>query len=182
MYPKSDVFLIENKIDRELLVKESFYINENNKLLKDHLNNIYIPNSGISIKLNTDKYTIHKMGPTFFNNVFKISELGAGASVYCTKNEEIYKNKQIFTAWGCSKDQVQHYFNEILNCNLNLDDLNDLKRVKQFSNETIKKMIKEDEKIFDLIFKGNYAQDPYCANWIYDQKGLEKLILQKTLM
>ena len=133
VYPKSDIFLIEKKINRELLVKESFYINENNKLLKDHFNNIYIPNSGISIKLNTDKYTIHKMGPTFFNNVFKISELGAGASIYCTKNEEIYKNKQIFMAWGCSKEQVQHYFDEILNCNLNLDDLNDLKRVKQIS-------------------------------------------------
>ena len=175
VYPKSDIFLIDKKINRELLVKESFYINENNKLLKDHFNNIYIPNSGISIKLNTDKYTIHKMGPTFFNNVFKISELGAGASVYCTKNEEIYKNKQIFTAWGCSKEQVQHYFNEIINCNLNLDDLNDLKRVKQISNETIKKMIKDDEKIFDLIFKGKYAQDPYCANWIYDLNGFKKI-------
>ena len=42
-------------------------------------------------------------------------------------------------------------------------------------------MIKDDEKIFDLIFKGNYAQDPYCANWIFDLNGFKKLILQQTL-
>ena len=181
VYPKSDIFLIEKKINRELLVKESFYINENNKLLKDHLNNIYIPNSGISIKLNTDKYTIHKMGPTFFNNVFKISELGAGASVYCTKNEEIIKNKDIYTAWGTSKERVQHYFNETTDCNLILDDLEDLKIIKKFSNETIK-MIKDNESISDLIFKGNMLETPIVQIGFMIKKGLEKLIHQKTLM
>jgi len=175
VYPKSDVFLIENKIHRELLVKENFYLGEHSKLLKESLNDIYIPNTGISIKLKTNKYTIHKMGPTFFNNVFKISELGAGASIYCTKNEDIIKNKHIYTAWGTSKERIQHYFNETTDCNLNLDDLEDLKIIKKFSNETIKKMIKDNESISDLIFKGKYARDPYCANWIYDQKGFRKI-------
>lgn len=175
VYPKSDIFLIKNIINREFLVEENFYINENNKLIKDSINNLFIPNSGISIKLKTNRYTIHKMGPTFFSNVFKIPELGVGASIYCKKNEEINKNQKIYSAWGSNKEQVQKYFSEALGYNLNLENLNDLKRVKQFSNETIKKMIKEDDYISDLIFKGKYAQDPYCANWIYDQKGFRKI-------
>ena len=175
VYPKSDICLIKNNINKELLVKENFYLNENNKLLEENFNKLYVPDSGISIKLKTNKYTIHKMGPTFFNNVFEVSELGAGASVYCTKIEEIKKNQEIYLAWGSSKNQVNKYFNSMLDTNLDLDNLDHLKRVKQFSNEKIKKIIKEDNFISDLIFKGKYAQDPYFANWIYDQKGFRKI-------
>ncbi|GIR94456.1 MAG: hypothetical protein CM15mP96_1140 [Gammaproteobacteria bacterium] len=57
VYPKSDICLIKNNINKELLVKENFYLNENNKLLEENFNKLYVPDSGISIKLKTNKYT-----------------------------------------------------------------------------------------------------------------------------
>ncbi len=175
IYPKSDICLVKNLLNKDLLITEDFYLSDNSKLLNDNFNDLYIPNSGISIKLKTNKYTIHKMGPTFFNNVFKNSELGAGSSIYCMKIEEINKNEQIYEAWGTSEEEVKSYFNTIFQQTLNLKKLDDLKRIKSFSNERIKALIKGDDLISDLIFKGKYCDDPYSANWIYDQKGFRKI-------
>jgi hypothetical protein len=176
IYPKSDAYLLFIDETLESLIKKNPYLNHKNEYVQKIFNNSFVKNSGISIKLQGNKYTIHKMGTEFFKNVFKIVELGAGASIYCKSQVEIPKNLRLIKEWGSNTEKFIEYFSKELNVQLAIDNLDDLQKIKSFSNMTIKKIIKSNQKIWELIFIGKHSfEDPFYAQWIYNSEKFRKI-------
>ena len=169
--PKADVFFARGNIDKNFLKKNEYYLDENHI---DKLNLTPIPYSGLSIKMSNSNYTITKISPNTFLKIFKSNVLGAGASVYSTKDFE--KNSNILTGWGISQSTFNKYFSYKLKINeINLLDKDIMTRIKTFSNHEIEKIIREDSVISDFIFKGiGNFEEPYTANWIIENNILKK--------
>jgi hypothetical protein len=165
--PKADVFLIEsNEIYRDYLEKKDYLLTEKDL---EKIKFRYLMKSGISIKRpDSKRYQILKMAPKTFNKIFGNYELGAGASIYCTKEAELEKNNYILKGWHTSEKKILDFFKE-----KNLD-LESCKRIKKKSNNIIEKEICDKKKISDFVFKGiGNFEDPFFATWFYE-KGLLK--------
>ena len=176
IYPKSDACLLS--IDKTLasLIIKNPYLSDKNEYVQQIFSKSFVKNSGISIKLKGKKYTIHKMGPEFFKNVFEIPELAAGASIYCKKQEEITKNSKLIKQWGSNIEKFIEYFSKELNTQVKVDNLDDLQKIKSFSNMRIKKIIQSNQKIWELIFIGKHSfQDPFYAQWIYNLEKFKEI-------
>ncbi len=160
----------------DLLKNNSYYLDEN--ILK--LNNIkyhFINKSGISIKLsNSKKFQILKLTPNSFKSLFGNSELGAGASLYCQKEEELIKNTDLIKGWGTTIQSMCEYFS-----NLNIDynftnNTNSCKQIKIFSEQKIKEIIDSSISIQKKIFNGiDLYEEPYTAYYLYKDAKLTNL-------
>ena len=88
---RADTYLIKSKDSKinEILKENEYYLDE--KILeKENISYKCIQYSGISIKMtDSDKYQILKLTPDSFYKLFNEYELGAGASIYCQKEEEL---------------------------------------------------------------------------------------------
>lgn len=92
---RSDCYVVysEDAQIKNVLKENDYYLNEYN--IKN-LNHKIIEKSGISVKMSdSDKYQILKTGPNSFHSLFGNYELGAGASLFCSKNEELIKNSDL---------------------------------------------------------------------------------------
>ena len=63
---------------------------------------------------NSNSYQIIKLGPNSFENLFKSYELGAGASLYCKRENELYKNIDLISGWKSSLEQMVNFFQNLL--------------------------------------------------------------------
>ena len=178
--PKSDVIIGYGKIEKEFLKKNNYYLN-----LKDFktFNLNYVLGSGISVKRKDSKnYQIHKFTPDAFYRVFNNYQLGAGACIYCLREEELIKNDNVLRGWKTSWENFIEYFEKdfknvhlLRNCN---EDLNNAKilaeKIKNFSVNKIVKIINNNEYISNIIFLGkDNFEDPFWANWLYDNGSLK---------
>ena len=178
--PKADIFIAKGNVSQRYLIKKDFYLNENDLEpcgLKP------LNKSGISVKRpDSKRYQILKMNPSTFKKVFGCFELGAGASIYCNRENELIKNNYVLKGWNTNWKRFEEYFKEINGAeSLKNEDilsevrLNTAKRIKSLSNKIIGQKIEDNEKISKFVFQGiGNLEEPYTAYWLYDFGKLKR--------
>lgn len=174
---RSDCYVVysEDAQIKNVLKENDYYLNEYN--IKN-LNHKIIEKSGISVKMSdSDKYQILKTGPNSFHSLFGNYELGAGASLFCSKNEELIKNTDLLKGWNTSEELMIKYFS---NFNINHEDFISNKyicsKIKTYCNRKIEELINNSEELKQIIFNGYpIYQEPYCAWYIFSHGKLERL-------
>lgn len=170
--PKSDLYIAKGDIDNEYLEKNWYVLLDS--LVWDKLE--FIPWYWISVKLKwSSQYTITKMTPNTFFNVFWNYDLWAWASIYCQNLEELQKNKSVILWWKTNIQSFCQFFSEkwipINESDFELNnELSKIKfsKIKVLSNNLIVQLIDSNKAISDFIFNGKWAFDePYCSSWIY---------------
>ncbi len=182
---RADTYLINSKdqLINKLLYENDYYLDEN-MLINNHINYSSIDYSGISVKMSdSSKFQILKLTPDSFKNLFGEYELGAGASIYCLKQNEIEKNDSVFIGWKTTKDKViNRYKNDIpdlikLNENISvIEQIKIYKELKEFSNKRIAEIINNDSHLKEIIFNGYHIyEQPYSASYFYKGGKIKKL-------
>lgn len=170
--PKADVYIAKGEVPYETLVHKDFYLNEDDV---EELNLNPVNFTGISVKLKTSKkYQITKMGPNTFKQVFGSYELGAGASIYCTKEKDLIKNSSVIKGWKSNeKDFIEYFKSENVISKSDLD-MESLKKIKKFSNKKIEDIINEDKEVSDFIFQGiGNFEEPFTVHYLYENDELK---------
>ncbi len=171
--PKADVFFAKGFVSDEYLIKNNYYLDENDFEIFQ-LNSI--PNSGLSIKLPNSNYTITKISPNTFYKIFGSNILAAGSSIYCSKEEEFDKNIDVLVGWDVDENLFSNYFSEKLKIEskINLFDKKTLEIIKTYSNSKISEIILSSIEKCNLIFKGiGNFEEPFTANWIIENDILK---------
>ena len=167
--------IINSNIDG-LLKKTDFYLDEN--ILKDNkIPYKFIEKSGISIKLSdSKKFQILKLTPNSFKSLFGQTELGAAASLYCKKEEELVKNKDVIAGWLTTNANIQNFFKE-LNLPQNFDLNSSLcQLLKTNAENKIKEIIDNSDELQKKIFNGiGLYDEPYTAHYFFSNQELKKL-------
>ena len=134
VFTRSDCYLIETNDGQfsRLLKNNSNYISED---ILHNSNILYkcIDKSGISVKMSdSNKFQILKLQPDSFYKLFNNYELGAGASIYCKKENELVKNINVLEGWKTSIPKMITFFKELgLSSNFT-NDLSKCKNIKTF--------------------------------------------------
>ena len=132
----------------------------------------------------SSRFQILKLTPYSFYKLFKEYELGASASIYCQKEEELSKNDMVCAGWHTSKQEIiNKYSKDIpsLNCLLNkdlskFDEIMIYKKLKCFSNNRIAEIIDNDKYLQEIIFNGYHIyEEPYSASYFYKGNIIKKL-------
>lgn len=177
--PKADLFLAEGNVPKEYLENNDYYLNENDL---ESFDLKPIENTGISVKrVDSKKYQIIKMNPSTFKKIFGSFELGAGASIYCNKSEELIKNDSVLKGWNTNWDFFFNYFKDIENIKSlnnclepNEKRLDVAKKIKKESNQKIYDLINQNENIAKFIFQGiGNFEEPFTAHWFFEQGELK---------
>ena len=128
----------------------------------------------------SDNFQILKVRPDSFYNLFGNYELGAGASLFCMRKEELVKNEPLLAGWKTTPEKMSNYFSSLTN-----GDLDFYKKqlvcneIKIYSVKAIKKIIDSDRILQEKIFNGKYLyEEPYSAYYFYHGDCIEEL---KTL-
>lgn len=178
VFTRSDCYLIESS-DPQLakVLKDN-----DNYLSEDILNNnkikfIQIEKSGISIKMvDSNNFQILKLQPDSFYNLFSNYELGAGASIYCLKENELIKNDSVLKGWKTTISNMMSYFKELKLDKNFINDLAVCKKIKEYSNKKIKELIDNSKELQKKIFNGyQLYEEPYVAWYLYHGDNIEKL-------
>ncbi len=173
---RSDCFAIytEDENILSVLLENDFYLNENNI---QNINHVIIEKSGISIKIaDSDKYQILKIGPKSFHALFKSYELGAGASLFCMRDNELIKNKDLVAGWNTNFENMKNYFDFINDANDLISNKEICQKIKTFCNNKIIEMIRNSKELQQKIFNGYPIYDePYSAWYLFSHDKLEKL-------
>ncbi len=182
---RADSYLIKSndlKL-KNLLIENDNYLDE--EILKS--NNIgfqYIEFSGISIKMSdSNNFQILKMTPDSFYKLFNEYELGAGASIYCKKEEELEKNNSVYEGWHTSKQKIIDKYNKdipsLLKLNEQISKAEEIliyKNLKNFSNKRIIEIINKDNNLQEIIFNGYHIyEEPYSASYFYKGNNIIEL-------
>ena len=182
---RADAYLINSKdqLINELLFENDYYLDE--KLLNDkNINYSSIDYSGVSVKMSdSNKFQILKLTPESFKTLFGEYELGAGASIYCLREEQIKKNEPVFSGWKTTRENViNKYKDELhdlnkLNDNISLkEQMKIYKELKEFSNKKIAEIINNDKYMKEIIFNGYHIYDePYSASYFYKGGKIQRL-------
>ena len=183
---RADTYLIKSEDSKlkNILLENENYLDE--EILND--NNIkYSPIdfSGVSVKMSdSSRFQILKLTPDSFYKLFKEYELGASASIYCQKEEELSKNDMVCAGWHTSKQEIiNKYCKDMpsLNCLLNkdlskFDEIMIYKELKWFANNRIAEIIDNDKYLQEIIFNGYHIyEEPYSASYFYKGDAIKKL-------
>ena len=174
--PKADCFIAEGEIPPSYINKHSGGLDENNTR---GFNLRYIHYSGISIKRpDSQKYQILKMRPDSFRKLIGNYESGAGASIYCTKIEEIKKNSEVLKGWHTTWNELFLFFKpfipnieQVISTSISDNEkLSQLKKIKTKANEIIKNEILSDDTKKKMAFQGiGLYPEPYPAYFIFEK-------------
>ena len=182
---RADTYLInsKDKIIKELLINNDYYLDE--EILNDNkIDYSTLDYSGVSVKMSdSSRFQILKLTPDSFKILFGEYELGAGASIYCLREEETEKNNLVFKGWKTTKQKViNRYKKEIpdlekLNSEININEqLRIYKELKEFSNKRISEIIDNDNYLKEIIFNGYHIyNEPYSASYFYKGGKIQKL-------
>ena len=169
--PKADAFIAYGDIPLDYLESKEYFLDE-----KDVKKFALTPiaKSGISIKrADSKQYQIIKMSPSTFKKLFGSNILASGASIYCTKEVEFIKNRELLNGWGVEEHEFLSYFNSELGLNLvsvtHSSNKKALTTIKKFSNAKIAEIINANKQISDFIFFGiGNFDEPFTAHWLYE--------------
>lgn len=178
VFTRADSYLIETAKDTiDLLKSNDYYLSED--MLKEYRTaHTKIEKSGISIKMSNSKsYQILKIGPNSFYNLFDSSELGAGASLYCLRNNELHKNLELISGWNSTPEKMAKYFKEFTNNNPEFyNDKNVCQIIKTWSCNQIHNLVTNTVDIKKIVFNGEGIYDePYSAYYFYQDGVLSVL-------
>lgn len=178
VFTRSDSYLIQSeKINKDFMLGHDYYLDEN-ILNSNDIKHTKFDKSGVSIKMtNSKSYQILKIGPNSFKKLFGSYELGAGASLYCLKENELIKNKDLINGWYSTNQQMAEYFEVFTNNNINFIFNKDVcQKIKTFSCKTISDKINNSDSLKKIIFNGKGIYDePYSAYYFYQNNSLTKL-------
>lgn len=171
VFTRSDCYLGSFNEDISTIVRENDYYLTEDLLISKCIRYTKVPFSGISIKMTqSHSFQILKVGPNSFKTLFGNSELGAGASLFCLRENELPKNYDLLTGWNTSVSNMVHFF---LQKGLILDDSFPLnqemcKNIKNFSCKEIEKLINNSKSLQEKIFNGkDLYEEPYTAWYFY---------------
>lgn len=172
--PKADLFIATGNISNDVLKDKDYYLDENDFY---QYNLIPIHNTGISVKrVDSKKYQIHKMVPNTFEKLFGSTILGAGSSIYCKREGELFKNTDVLHGWKTNWNDFSDYFSPLIKMKVSeQSNIEVFKEIKTFSNEQIKDIILNNSCLSDFIFKGiGNFEEPYTAKYLYENGELKK--------
>ena len=179
VYTRADAYLAnftDNSVI-DLLMSNDYYLDE--EILKaNNINFKAVEFSGISIKLSdSNKFQILKLQPNSFANLFGNHELGAGASLFCNRIEELPKNNDLILGWGSSIEKMNLFFNDITKNNLKFQlDQEMCRKIKQSSEQKIHSLIDNDISLQKKIFNGvNLYDEPYTAYYFSKNNTIQLL-------
>lgn len=183
---RADSYLIESNDTKlnEVLLKNDNYLDE--EILKDEgIGFKFIEFSGVSIKMSDSKnFQILKLTPDSFYKLFDEYELGAAASIYCQKEDELDKNDLVCSGWHTSKQKIIDKYSkdipsleELNNKDISKsDEIMIYKELKSFSNNKIANIIDSDKNLQEIIFNGYHIyEEPYSASYFYKGDSIKKL-------
>lgn len=173
---RSDCYAIfsEDENILNVLSKNDYYLSEENiKGLKYDI----IIKTGISIKiLDSEKFQILKVGPKSFYSLFGSYEVGAGASLFCKRKDELVKNKELINGWNTTFENMKNKFSCIRDVNDLFNNMEICQRIKKQCNAIIIDKIENSIELQQKIFNGYPIYDePYSAWYLFSHGILEKL-------
>lgn len=178
VFTRSDSYLIKAKNNINNFVKENDYYLTEDLLMEKNIEFIQIPFSGVSIKMTESKnFQILKVGPNSFNELFGSYELGAGASLFCLRENELIKNIDLLLGWKTTPEKMNVFFEKITNENKNFYlDQELCTKIKNFSCNKIKELIDNSVILQEKIFNGkDLYEEPYTAWYFYHGQQIENL-------
>ena len=110
---RADTYLINSKdqLINELLFDNDFYLDEE-MLNEKSINYSALDYSGVSVKMSdSSRFQILKLTPDSFYHMFEEYEIGAGASMFCKRAEELYKNEMVLAGWKTNKTKIIQKYN-----------------------------------------------------------------------
>lgn len=177
---RADAYAIQilDKQIFSILEENEFYLDEN--ILENYTDfYTFIPESGISIKISdSEDFTLIKFTPNSFNKVFNSYVLGAAASLFCKKREELFKNQSLLSGWNSNIDEMQQTFSSLSFSENSLTTSLELcKKIKSTAMSLIREKIESSEEIKQLIFNGiGIYEEPYTAFFLMQGNEIQKLI------
>ncbi len=178
VFTRADCYLANFDCDiGDLLINNNYFLSEE-ILEKSKINYFKIPYSGISIKMASSKnFQILKIGPNSFNQLFGNYEIGAGASLYCLRENELHKNLDLIYGWNTTPKDISHYFYSLTNGNESFYlDKEVCQTIKNYCNDYIKNKIMTNEDLQKKIFNGiSLYSEPYTAHYFYKGDIIKKL-------
>lgn len=164
--PKADAYIAKGEVPEDYLETHDFYLNEEDV---NSFNLEPVDFTGISIKLQTStNFQITKMSPNTFQKIFGNYELGAGASIYCLREDDLIKNHSVIKGWKTNEKDFIDFFkseNVITTSELNKESF---KKIKNYSNKKITQIINEDKEVSDFIFQGiGNFEEPFTVHYLY---------------
>lgn len=178
VFTRSDAYLAKfNENIDKLLIDNNYYLTEN-LLTENNIKYEKIPYSGISIKMtDSSNFQILKVGPHSFSVLFNNYELGAGASLFCLRENELSKNLALIEGWKTTPDKMAIFFNNFTNGDENFHLNQDIcKQIKTFSCKKIEEEINNSKNLQEKIFNGkDLYTEPYTAWFFYHGSNIEKL-------
>lgn len=178
VFTRADCYLIKANEDLQKVLSENDYYLSEDIMGNYNVDHEIVPMSGISIKMaKSDKYQILKLQPKSFKKLFGSYELGAGASLFCLKEEELTKNEALMHGWSTTPEKMAHFFNDITKNNPNFYlNKSICESIKTFSSKAIKKLVDNSEEIQKKVFNGiSLYEEPYPAHYFYHKDGIKKL-------
>ena len=178
VFTRSDCYLanITDNI-QHLLSQHDYYLSE--EILENNsIKYNKISTSGISIKMTTSKsFQILKTGPNSFNSLFGSFELGAGASLFCQKEEELVKNPDLILGWKTTIKEMANFYKDLTNGNeLFYLDQQTCKNIKNYACNKIKQIIDKSPDLQKKIFNGiGLYAEPYTAYYFYHGDSILEL-------
>jgi hypothetical protein len=173
--PKSDIIIAKiDNLNFDILLENNYLLTD--KLIDNFSNVTRIDWTWISVKKEWSKsYTITKMTPDTFKNIFWTYILWAGWSIYCKNEEDIWNNVSVITWWKSKKDDFIIFFkNEWIIENSELD-LEDYKKIKHYSLNKISEYISTNDFINSFIFRWKWSfSEPYCCTYFFQNWILTK--------
>ena len=178
VFTRSDTYLVSINSDISKLLEDNDYYLSEDILLESNIPYTKIPHSGVSVKMTTSKsYQILKIGPNSFKGLFYSYELGAGASLYCLRENELPKNPDLITGWNSTVERMATYFDRFTNSNKKFYLNQEIcKNIKNYSCKEIERMINSSDCLQKKIFNGiGLYEEPYTAFYFYHGESIHEL-------
>lgn len=166
--PKADVYIVEAEIGRNYLLSKEYHLDEND--LNDFKYKI-IKESGISVKRKDSKsYTFAKFTPNTFKKLFEEREdsliLSLSVFLYI---KEAKDNIKILQGLGLTEEDLWDYLiaEGFTKTKGDITDKNEVKYIKKYLNNKMRKVIENNPSIKAAIFAGKgLYEEPYPASFI----------------
>lgn len=176
---RADAYAIEILDNRiyDVLEENSYYLDED---ILNGYEEYYtcVDKSGISIKKDgSNNYTLIKLTPNSFYELFESFELGYGASIFCKNSSELHYNIPLLEGWKTTIEDLQEYFgSEAITEDSITTSLDLCKKIKELSVERIKQSIDNSPMLQAIIFNGKDIYDePYSAYYFMQDNQVRVL-------
>lgn len=175
VYPKADAYLVKADFSQNYLLEKEYSLDENDLTNKNYE---IIENTGISVKIDGSKgYTIQKLTHDSFikafSGILKNPDYIFFALLLYSNEKEKYKNENMLKMLAIDKNKITSYFNENIGETVDLNNINDLAKIRKWAQQKLKISIKKNIPIYKSLFTGSdWFDEPYVAHYIYLNKKI----------